>query len=142
MAKVESDEAEGGAARAICAVDDIPDGGSNGFFEETRDGRLLYLAVRQGARVFVYVNACPHTGMPLDFKPGQFLNAERTLIQCSTHGAEFRIEDGFCISGPCEGDRLIPVASEIREGRVYVEPPKNAPKFGPGGIPGGLPGGA
>ena len=137
----EGDRAGGGGARAICALDDIPDGGSNGFFEETPDGRLLYLAVRRGVQVFVYVNACPHTGMPLDFKPGQFLNADRTLIQCSTHGAEFRIEDGFCVSGPCEGQSLTPVASEIRRGRVYVTPPKDAPRFPTGGLLGGVQGG-
>ena len=111
-----SDAADG----ALCGLDDIPDGGSNGFLTETSDGRLLYLAVRRGPRVFVYVNSCPHTGMPLDFRPGQFLNADKTLIQCSTHGAEFRIEDGHCVAGPCEGDRLKPVATEIRGGRVYV----------------------
>ena len=60
---------------SLCAVDDIPDGGSNGFFTETSDGRLLYMAVRRGDKVFVYENKCPHTGMPLDFQPGQFLTS-------------------------------------------------------------------
>jgi nitrite reductase/ring-hydroxylating ferredoxin subunit len=109
------------AATKLCAVDDIPDGGSNGFFVDTADGRLLYMAIRRGAKVFVYVNSCPHTGMPLDFQPGQFLNADGTLIQCSTHGARFRIDDGYCVSGPCEGDNLTAVETEIREGRVHVK---------------------
>jgi len=105
---------------ALCRLEDIPDGGSNGFFTDGKDGRLLYMAIREGAKVFVYKNACPHTGMPLDFQPGRFLTPEGDLIQCSTHGARFRIKDGFCVSGPCEGDSLIPVETEIRDGRVFL----------------------
>jgi nitrite reductase/ring-hydroxylating ferredoxin subunit len=104
----------------LCAVRDIPDGGSDGFFTETPDGRLLYMVVRRGEDVFVYKNACPHTGMPLDFQPGRFLTADGGLIQCSSHGAKFRIEDGFCVSGPCMGDRLKSVAVDIRRGRIYL----------------------
>jgi len=109
-----------GSKRVLCRLDEIPDGGSNGFFTETGDGRLLYMAVRRGNAVFVYRNACPHTGMPLDFQPGQFLSPDRTLIQCSTHGAQFRIDDGYCVAGPCEGDRLVAVKTEIRAGKVYI----------------------
>ena len=105
---------------SLCAVKDISDGGSEGFFTETPDGRLLYMVVRRGEDVFVYKNACPHTGMPLDFQPGRFLTADGALIQCSTHGAKFRIEDGLCVSGPCMGDRLEPVAVEIRDGEVFL----------------------
>lgn len=105
---------------SLCRLDDIPDGGSGGFFTETSDGRLLYMVIRRGHEVFVYVNACPHTGMPLDFKPGRFLTADGALIQCSTHGAKFRIKDGFCVSGPCQGDSLKPVKTEIRDGHLYL----------------------
>ncbi len=104
----------------LCRLDEIPDGGSNGFFTDGADGRLLYMAIRRGDKVFVYINECPHTGMPLDFQPGQFLNPDRSLIQCSTHGARFRIKDGYCVSGPCEGDSLKPVKTEIRGGQVFV----------------------
>ena len=106
--------------RAICALSDVPDGGSNGFFADTSDGRLLYMVIRRGDRVFVYENACPHTGMPLDFRPGQFLDPTGALIQCSTHGAQFRIKDGFCVSGPCEGDSLKAVPARVRDGQVFV----------------------
>jgi nitrite reductase/ring-hydroxylating ferredoxin subunit len=101
-------------------LDDIPDGGSNGFYTEGADGRLLYMAIRQGDKVFVYENRCPHTGLPLDFQPGRFLTADGALIQCSNHGAKFRIKDGFCVSGPCEGDSLKAVKTEIRGGWVFV----------------------
>ena len=104
----------------LCALADISDGDSGGFFSQTSDGRLLYMVIRQGDRVFVYRNACPHTGMPLDFRPGKFLSADKTLIQCSNHNAKFRIRDGFCVSGPCAGDRLRAVEVEIRDGHLYL----------------------
>ncbi len=104
----------------LCALDDVPDGGSQGFVAETAEGRRAVLAVRKGQSVFAYVNSCPHIGAPLDFKPGQFLNLEKTLIQCANHGALFRIEDGHCISGPCAGKDLQVVPVEVRDGTVYV----------------------
>ena len=104
----------------LCRLDDIPDHGSNGFYADGADGRLLYMAIRRGNKVFVYENRCPHTGLPLDFQPGRFLTADGALIQCSNHGAQFRIKDGFCVSGPCEGDSLKAVKTEIRDGRVFV----------------------
>ena len=105
---------------SLCRLDDILDRGSNGFYTDGADGRLLYMVIRRGNEVFVYVNRCPHTGLPLDFQPGRFLTADGALIQCSNHGAQFRIKDGFCVSGPCEGDSLKAVKTEIRDGRVFV----------------------
>ena len=102
----------------LCALADIPDGGS-GPIETAGLGRG-YLAVRRGASVFVYVNRCPHIGAPLDFRPGQFLNLEKTHILCSLHGALFNFEDGLCIFGPCAGERLEAVATEVRDGVLYA----------------------
>lgn len=99
------------------------DGGGNGFIATRPDGaRVAVLAVRRGAQVFAYVNSCPHTGAPLDFQPGRFLNLDKTPIQCSTHGALFRIEDGFCVKGPCAGKSLVPVAVVVPGGVTYLVP--------------------
>ena len=104
----------------LCRLNDIPDRGSNGFYTDGADGRLLYMVIRRRNEVFVYVNKCPHTGLPLDFQPGRFLTTDSALIQCSNHGAQFRIKNGFCVSGPCEGESLKAVKTEIRDGRVFV----------------------
>lgn len=71
--------------------------------------------------MYGYLNACPHTGGPLDWVPGRFLNAEGDLIQCSTHGALFRIEDGFCVAGPCAGASLTPVSLKIQDDDIYLQ---------------------
>lgn len=104
----------------LCQLDDIEDGGSIGLVAEVEGLRTSLIVVRQGAAVFIYINTCPHIGAPLDFTPGQFLNLERDLIQCAMHGALFRIADGHCVQGPCTGQHLTPVASEVREGQVWL----------------------
>ena len=44
----------------LCALDDIPDGGSAGFVTALGERRAAVFAVRQGDAVFVYENSCPH----------------------------------------------------------------------------------
>ena len=48
-----------------------------------------------------------------------FLDRERRHLVCATHGAIFRIEDGVCLAGPCQGDQLEPWPVALREGAVW-----------------------
>ncbi len=109
----------GRGRRALCRIDDIPDGGSKGF-SPPPGGFTGLFAVRQGDEVHVYVNSCPHIGTPLDWMPDRFLSADGSHIICATHGAEFRITDGECVYGPCKGDRLEAVMIQINDGTVFV----------------------
>jgi nitrite reductase/ring-hydroxylating ferredoxin subunit len=109
------------AERVLCQLDEIPDGGAKGF--DPPPGRFTGLfAVRRGPAVWVYLNSCPHLGVSLDIAPDRFLDARRQHIQCSTHGALFRIEDGFCLKGPCAGERLTQVPARVADGAVLVGP--------------------
>jgi nitrite reductase/ring-hydroxylating ferredoxin subunit len=76
--------------------------------------------VRRGGNVVVYVNSCPHIGTPLDWLPDRFLSLDGSRIVCATHGAEFTIEDGECLAGPCLGERLDAVMIEIKDGLILV----------------------
>ncbi len=62
--------------------------------------------VYKSGEVYAYVNRCPHVGVELNWLPDQFLSLDGLSIQCSLHGALFRLEDGFCRSGPCNGESL------------------------------------
>ena len=104
----------------LCRLADVPDGGSNGFAVHCRGELLRFMILRRNDRVFVYANRCPHAGLPLDFRPGQFLDRAKTHILCINHGALFRIEDGFCVSGPCAGESLQCPATEVLNGTVYL----------------------
>jgi nitrite reductase/ring-hydroxylating ferredoxin subunit len=105
----------------LCALVQIPEGDSAGF--QVADGGLRHdlIAVRRNETVFIYRNSCPHIGVPLDFGPGRFLNEEKTHILCSMHGALFRIDDGFCVTGPCFGRSLEAVSANVEDGAVFVE---------------------
>lgn len=105
--------------RFLCALDDIADGGSRGF-PAAPGGFIGLFAVRRGEAVFVYVNSCPHVGLPLEMQPHRFLDEAGERIICAAHGATFRVEDGLCVSGPCLGEGLEKVVFRVKCGRVFV----------------------
>jgi nitrite reductase/ring-hydroxylating ferredoxin subunit len=105
--------------RTLCRVDDIPDGGAKGFGPPA-GGLTGLFGVRRSAEIFVYVNSCPHIGVPLDWVPDRFLTADGSRIVCATHGAEFAIDDGECVRGPCLGDRLEAVMIQVKDGVILV----------------------
>jgi nitrite reductase/ring-hydroxylating ferredoxin subunit len=78
------------------------------------------LVVSQQDHYYAYLNSCPHTGASLDWQPNQFLDSSGTLIQCSTHGALFRIEDGLCIYGPCLNRSLTAIETHIELGELFI----------------------
>jgi nitrite reductase/ring-hydroxylating ferredoxin subunit len=105
--------------RALCRVAEIPENGARGF--PGAEGAFTGLvAIRQGDQVYVYENACPHIGTPLDWAPNRFLSADGRYLICATHGAQFTIATGTCISGPCRGDELTPVHVVIQDGFIHV----------------------
>lgn len=104
----------------ICAIAELADGEARGFARESADGPIEGLVVRHDLAIFAYVNRCPHMGTPLDWMPGQFLSADGSHIVCATHGAQFRIEDGYCFGGSCTGTSLKAMAVEIRNGAVVL----------------------
>ena len=101
----------------LCDTDAIEDDGSRAFELEKNS---LFLVKKRG-EFFAYLNQCPHLGIRLEWVEHRFLDNESSLIQCSTHGALFTIEKGFCVSGPCSGQSLIKVALDVRDGQIFVD---------------------
>jgi nitrite reductase/ring-hydroxylating ferredoxin subunit len=88
----------------------------------------------------VYLNTCPHLGVPLDWLPGRFLSADGSRIVCATHGAEFRIDTGQCLRGPCRGESLTLVPSTVvAETLMVPDEMPHAPGPRPDKKQGGLP---
>ena len=106
---------------ALCRVEEIGEGCARGFVFGKGVSRHDLVVMRRAGAVCVYVNSCPHQGTPLDTFPDRFLNEDGSLFVCSTHGARFCVEDGLCVSGPCEGKALTIVPSAIRDGVVFVQ---------------------
>ena len=105
----------------LCALRELPEGSSRGFTVQTPSGLEELFVVHKDGRVVAYRNRCPHTGSPLDWLPDQFLTVEGDLIQCATHDARFRIEDGICVAGPCVGGRLSPLTAVVYQEAVYLD---------------------
>lgn len=101
---------------SVLAIDDLEEGTSRGL---EINNRYLF-AVKKDEQIYLYWNRCPHLGTPLEWEEDRFLDADGALIQCSTHGALFKIEDGQCLIGPCRGKYLQAVPFRIENGLVMV----------------------
>ena len=108
-----------GPLHPLCPIAALPPGAELGFPPATPNAPPLF-AIHGAAGPVVFINACPHLGLPLDWKPGRFLNAEGSRIICATHAAEFQIEDGMCLRGPCRGDQLTRVPCAVLDGVLMV----------------------
>lgn len=100
----------------LCAINEIPTGGAKGF---SLNGKNL-VALNYRNEIYIYENSCPHRSIPLEWQPDQFLDYEKTFIQCATHGALFQIDTGVCISGPCVEDRLNKIPFTISNNEIFV----------------------
>lgn len=98
---------------AVCSLADIPDAGAHGYEVVDSCGPRRLILTRRGSVVYAYLNSCPHTGVRLDWRPGDFLDISARYLQCATHAALFEPETGRCIAGPCVGSHLIPVESRV-----------------------------
>jgi nitrite reductase/ring-hydroxylating ferredoxin subunit len=105
----------------LCRLEDIPDRTARGFLVECpdpgTDGRrnIDIFVHRAGEQVVAYLNSCPHQGTPLEMMPDRFLTRDGKRFLCTTHGAQFRLHDGLCTTGPCKGKHLTALQIE-REG--------------------------
>jgi len=70
---------------------------------------------------YAYVDQCPHFGVCLNWQPDQYFDRDHQYLQCSTHGALFKIDSGLCIYGPCHGDSLKPVQLIRTKNKYYVD---------------------
>ena len=104
----------------LCSLDDIPDPGARQFLWEEGEYPLAFFLVRQRNEVFAYVNQCPHAGHQLNWMPDRFLTRDGGLILCNSHGARFRIHNGFCVEGPCSGENLRPIAIEMKGEKIFA----------------------
>ncbi|OMH32052.1 Rieske 2Fe-2S domain-containing protein [Motiliproteus sp. MSK22-1] len=101
----------------LCQLDDIKEGHSRGF----NIGDIAIIAIIKEQQLYLYRNRCPHRGINLEWLPDQFLDADRQLIQCATHGALFLIHSGQCVQGPCLGQSLEAIPFTVSEGAVFID---------------------
>jgi nitrite reductase/ring-hydroxylating ferredoxin subunit len=104
----------------LCRAAEVPEGGVRGFRFGSGVALASVLVARKAGALFAYDNVCPHLGTPLDFLPDRFLDHEGTHLLCGTHGARFRIEDGYCVDGPCVGKSLRRLKIAVEAGEIVL----------------------
>jgi len=67
-----------------------------------------------------YLNRCRHLPIPIDGGSGRYLSDDGRHLLCGTHGAHYRLDDGMCVEGPCEGKALTPIALEVAHGLAWL----------------------
>ncbi|REH39822.1 nitrite reductase/ring-hydroxylating ferredoxin subunit [Paraperlucidibaca baekdonensis] len=99
----------------LCANADLIDNEARAF----RSPAGEVIVVNRDGQSYAYHNSCPHLGINLEFNPDEFMDSENHFLICSNHGALFQVEDGLCVSGPCQGESLLAVPIQISDG--YIE---------------------
>lgn len=80
--------------------------------------REAVIVLDDGGVPRAYLNLCRHLPIPLDGGSRKFLIEGE--LQCATHGARYRLNDGLCVTGPCRGLSLRPLRLELTSGLLFV----------------------
>ena len=115
--------------RVVCRLTDLDQQARGPSPSARATGRYGVSWLRSGRHVQGYVNYCPHAGHPLNLRPHQFLTHDGSLILCSSHGALFEKQTGYCVAGPCAGKTLRPVPLKVESGFVMLAEGADAAAF-------------
>ena len=101
-------------------LDEIPEDKGREYVFGRGKSAFSMFCVRKGRRVWCYLNICPHYSSPLNHRANQFLNEDKTLIRCTSHFAEFRIDNGYGVRGAAEQCWLDPVPVQVENGMIVI----------------------
>ena len=111
----------------VAKLSDIEEGSATNAVIELADGHRHLILTRKADEVNVFLNSCPHTGVRLDWKVGVFLTVDKAHLQCSTHGALFELDSGFCVAGPCINQCLVKLQTKVYDQAIYVNSHESIP---------------
>jgi nitrite reductase/ring-hydroxylating ferredoxin subunit len=107
----------------VCASEAVQDAGLGVRFDVRAFGdKATGFVVRYSGKAYAYLNRCAHVPIELDWAKGEFFESGKVFLMCSTHGAIYAPESGFCAGGPCKGGRLRPIGLREEDGNIYWIP--------------------
>ncbi len=114
------------AALALCPSAELLERGDAHVFEvlHFREPARAFV-LRFDGRLVAYLNRCLHVPTEMDWQYGQFLDADKQFILCSTHGAAYEPHTGRCAGGPCGRGKLTVIDVQERDGQVYWYPSRD-----------------
>ncbi|TFH29020.1 MAG: Rieske (2Fe-2S) protein [Myxococcales bacterium] len=107
----------------VCRAEDLRDGTVRtvGLGHDDDGLPIMALLLRdENGDIVAYRNLCRHLPVPLDGGTGELLSDDGAHLICGTHGATYRLYDGYCVEGPCEGLALHRLYVREDGGDLYV----------------------
>lgn len=103
----------------LISASDLPLGSCRVFsvLIEDQETEIILVHTSQGFRACL--NRCRHLPVSLDWGDGEVLDDTGHYFQCRTHGALFRVTDGLCVAGPCNGKSLHPILIEEKADAIH-----------------------
>ncbi len=105
---------------ALCALEEITEGGGKEVVFGTGQEAFRVLLLRTGTGVVAYHNCCPHFSLPLNYEPDIFHVFDGDNLMCAHHTAMFKIATGECFDGPCAGAKLTAIPVAVACGKVVI----------------------
>lgn len=107
----------------VCASDALEEGGKGVRFPVTAGNEdVTAFVVRYAGCVHGYLNRCAHVPIELDWNKGEFFEDSGLYLMCSTHGAVYDPESGYCAGGPCRSGRLRKIVIVEKDNQVFWQP--------------------
>lgn len=107
----------------ICAAAELQEGGKGKRFPVLAFGdEATGFVVRYDGQPRGYLNRCAHVPVELDWFEGEFFESSGLYLMCSTHGAIYVPDSGYCAGGPCKGGKLRPIAVREVDDKIYWLP--------------------
>ena len=104
----------------LCRLDEVPESSAKLATARVGERTFEVIVVRRGPAAWAFANRCPHFSVGLDAQPGVLHLYRGALVMCAHHSAMFRLDDGMCIDGPCEGHGLDPVPVRVEGDHVVL----------------------
>ena len=100
---------------------DLQDGGKGLRFPLPKLGDFASgFVIRFHGKPYAYVNQCAHIPVELDWNEGDFFTSQKDYLICSTHGAHYQPQTGYCVMGPCKGKGLKQIAVAEQDQQVII----------------------
>jgi nitrite reductase/ring-hydroxylating ferredoxin subunit len=90
----------------LCKVSELKKNNAKEVRVSSADGEVSIVIVSYKTQIYAFHNSCPHTGVPLNMFGDIFFDRSGNYLLCTSHGAHFHPDDGYCTSGPCRGKSL------------------------------------
>lgn len=103
----------------ICRTSDLVADNTEAYEIKLKSDTLSLIITKSGGNVFAYENKCPHLLVSLNSAAKEINSSCKQYIQCSSHFAQFRKDNGYCVYGPCKGLSLIKLDIQVENGNIY-----------------------